>query len=181
MANFDLGVFMHELNHAVHGPWIIDNETWEEGMARAEEVAEMNLFASWGVTATSSYFDLHRSYGYDEFYENYNTPNVGNFYGTVYSPPADPGLVLLRYQEAGYAFGKILIEKPDALREFNALLFQQPNGNLTVANFSRSPDVIGKTDSRANILRQVVRRSEHLQCCSSYRLPTLSASEHLSR
>jgi hypothetical protein len=131
MHSMDLGVFMHELNHAVHGPWIIANSVWEEGMARASEVAEIDLLAAQGIAEASSYFDLHHGYSYDEYYDYNNTSDVGVASGSIYGL-GDPALVFLRYEQAGYAFGKILIEAPRAFRQFNAKLFAQPNGNLSV-------------------------------------------------
>ena len=132
MGSLDLGVFVHELNHAVHGPWIINNAVWEEGMARASEVAEMNILAARGITAATSYFDLHHGYSYDEYYDNSNVKDVGVSGGSLRGL-GDPGLVLLRYEQSGYAFGKLLIETPGALKMFNARLFHQPSGNLSVS------------------------------------------------
>ena len=130
LARLELAVFLHELNHAVHGPWIIGNSVWEEGMARGAEVAEMNLLDAQGVPGTSSYFDLHHQYGYDQYYDESNTGDVGVYSGAIYGD-GDPALVLLRYEQAGYAFGKALLDFPSTLRLFNAKLFKQPNGSLS--------------------------------------------------
>jgi hypothetical protein len=132
MGSLDLGVFVHELNHAVHGPWIINNAVWEEGMARASEVAEMNILAARGISAAKSYFDLHHGYSYDEYYDNSNVSDVGVSGGSIWGL-GDPALALFRYEQSGYAFGKIFIETPAALKMFNAKLFAQPSGNLSVS------------------------------------------------
>jgi hypothetical protein len=143
---------MHELNHAVHGPWILSNSVWEEGMARGAEVAEMNLLAARGVSETASYFDLHHQFSYDEYYEDNNTADVGVQDGSIYGY-GDPALVLLRYEQSGYAFGKLLIEGPNTLRRFNAKLFAQPNGNLSVSTLESmlaavKPNVQGTSFSK---------------------------------
>jgi hypothetical protein len=136
LANLDLGVLMHELDHATHGPWILTNgDVWEEGMARAAEVAEMNMLARDGVAGTAGYFDLHHSYPYDTAYDALNRPNVGLEGGNIFS--GTPSLVLLRYELAGYAFGKILVQNPAFLRSFNARLYTHPDGGLSVATFLR--------------------------------------------
>lgn len=129
MAGLNLDVFMHELNHAVHDDWIISNAVWEEGMARGAEVAEMNLLAAWGVAEAQSYWNLHHMYSYDVYYENANVPDVGVANGSLFGL-GETALALLRYEQAGYAFGKILLESPLFIKRFNATLFQQASGSL---------------------------------------------------
>jgi hypothetical protein len=135
MSSLDLGVFMHELNHAVHDSWIISNEVWEEGLARAAEVAEMDVLNADGVPQAASYFDRHHSYWYDEYYDNTNVPDVGVAAGSIYGY-GEAALTLMRYEQAGYAFGKLLIENPQFIVKFNALLFQQASGDLPVATLT---------------------------------------------
>lgn len=131
MDSLELDVFMHELNHATHDSWIINNSVWEEGMARAAEVAELNLLATQGVPEAVSYSNLHHSDPYDEYYENSNVPDVGVAAGDIFGH-GGPALPLLRYEQAGYAFGKLLIQNGQFIVRFNGLLFQQLSGSLSV-------------------------------------------------
>lgn len=123
-----LSVLLHELDHAVHGAWLLRDTMWEEAMARAAEVEEMDILSQQGIVE-DGYFDLHHAYSYDVFYDNTNTPDIGVANG--YIEYGDTALRLLRYQEGGYAFGKMLIENPGAIRAFNAQLFTYANGDLT--------------------------------------------------
>jgi hypothetical protein len=127
LGGLRLSVLLHELNHAVHGSWIMGNAVWEEGMARAAEMREMGLLAAQGIIEEQ--YDLHHSYSYDRYYENTNSPDIGVADGSIWGNGA-PALPLLRYEQSGYAFGKVLIDNADAIKAFNAKLFQQPNGSL---------------------------------------------------
>jgi hypothetical protein len=135
MASLDLAVFMHELNHAVRDTWILSDAVWEEGLARAAEVVEMDRLAAQGIPKAQHYWDLHHSAGYDEYYENTNVPDVGVAGGSIWGN-GDAALALLRYQQAGYAFGKILLRNPNFIARFDALLFQRPNGDLDSATLA---------------------------------------------
>jgi hypothetical protein len=75
-------------------------------------------------------YDSNHSYGYDEYYDASNVATVGLPYGNIH---AEPALTLLRYEQAGYAFGKVLIENTGFVAEFNAKLFGRPDGNLNQA------------------------------------------------
>jgi hypothetical protein len=132
MASLDLAVFMHELDHAVRDAWMLSDAVWEEGLARAAEVVEMDRLATQGIPQAQRYWDLHHGYGYDEYYENTNVPDVGVAAGAIWGN-GDAALALLRYQQAGYAFGKILLRNPNFIAKFDALLFQQPDGVLDSA------------------------------------------------
>ena len=130
LGSLDLGVLMHELNHATRDTWVLSNSVWEEGLARAGEVAEMNILAAEGVPEAQTYWDLHHSYWYDMIYDELNNPGIAPGSGSVFNYAS---LVLTRYQMAGYAFGKILIQKPLFLQRFDAALFTHPNGSLLAA------------------------------------------------
>ncbi len=132
LGSLSLDVFVHEVMHAIHGPWIINNSTWEEGLARAGEVAVMNLLIAQSYPGSDSGFDHHHKYSVDQYYDGTNVPDVavkdGNIWGL-----GNPALPLSRYQQGGYAFGKLLIENPKFWINFNQHLFAQPNGYLTPA------------------------------------------------
>jgi hypothetical protein len=104
-----VGGFAHELLHAFRHKFIIPNLAFEEGMVRAAEVAVMNRLPEYAYT------NRHHSGGIDVFYELNNQPSIaakgGNFHAG-FNP-------LLRYQQAGYAWGKCLVEDPAFLRKFN--------------------------------------------------------------
>src|SRR5262249_3780968 len=72
----------------------------------------------------------HHSYDYDPIYDELNTPEI--------APSGGPGgiyfyqaLMLTRYEEAGYAFGKLLILHPQFIRKLNALIYTRPDGGIT--------------------------------------------------
>jgi hypothetical protein len=126
LTSLQLSVLDHELMHATRDGWTLSDSLWEEGLARAGEKEVMRLLALKGITEAG--YDTNHEYGYDEYYENNNTPTVGVPYGDIY---IDPALTLLRYEQAGYAFSKVLMENPQFIAEFNAKVFTHPNGNLS--------------------------------------------------
>jgi hypothetical protein len=128
LAQLRLAVFVHELNHAVHNQRILLNSIWEEGMARAAEDEELVILAQQGITDPTG--DPDHDYTYDRYYDALNVPDIGPHSGSIWSL-GEAALALSRYEEAGYAFGKLLIQKPAFLALFNASLFQQPNGQLS--------------------------------------------------
>jgi hypothetical protein len=131
MGSLSLGVFVHEMMHATHGPWIINNSTWEEGLARAGEIAALNLLVAQSYPGSDEGFH-HHLYSYDQYYDGTNVPDVAVKFGSIYGY-GEPALPLMRYQQGGYAFGKLLIENPKFWINFDQHLFAQPNGNLTAA------------------------------------------------
>ena len=100
----------HEMIHAFRDDNMVGLSTYEEGMTRAAEVEVFNQLPDY------SHFDKHHSYTYDVYYESLNNPAVGSQNGTFSSLAT---LFLLRYQLAGYAWGKALIENSDFLFDFN--------------------------------------------------------------
>jgi hypothetical protein len=127
LHDLELAVFVHELNHAVHNEWILGNSIWEEGMARAAEDEELHLLAAQGVSDPNG--DPEHAYTYDVYYDALNVPDVGVQDGSIRGY-GDPALTFLRYEQAGYAFGKLLIKKAAFLSKFNAKLFKQSSGVL---------------------------------------------------
>ena len=127
LASLKLAVLVHELNHAIRDRWLLDDAVWEEGLARAGETEDMRLLALKGIIEPG-YFDYRHEYSLDEYYDQSNVPTVGAPYGNIYIEPA---LTVLRYDQAGYAFTKAMIEDPAFIAGFNAKLFTRPNGNLT--------------------------------------------------
>jgi hypothetical protein len=126
LSSLSLSVLVHELNHATRDRWLVRDAVWEEGLARAAEKEDMRLLAQQGITEPG--YDFTHSYGYDEYYDQNNVATVGVPYGNIY---AETALTLLRYEQAGYAFGKLLIENPEFVAKFNAGLFSRPNGSLS--------------------------------------------------
>jgi hypothetical protein len=127
MYSLQLSTLVHELNHATRNRWILSNPVWEEGLARAAEVETMDLLAQKGINETS-YNLYHHSYQYDEYYDQDNVAEVAAPYGNLYN---EPGLELLRYEQAGYTFGKALIENPGFVADFNGKLFARPDGRMS--------------------------------------------------
>jgi hypothetical protein len=128
----DLGAFMHQLNHAVHDTWMLSDSVWEEGLAHAAEVVEMNRLAAEGIPLAQNYQDLHHRLAMDQYYENMNVPAIAVGTASIFDG-GNPGVAGFRYSEAGYAFGKILFRNPRFISRFNALLFQHSSGKLAPA------------------------------------------------
>jgi len=126
LASLQLSVLVHELNHATRDGHILTNRVWEEGMARAGEKEVMRLLRLQGIEEPG--YDTNHAYGYDIYYEQNNVPTVGVPNGNIY---AEPGLTLLRYEQAGYAFTKVLIENPQFLSQFDAKVFTHAGGNIS--------------------------------------------------
>ncbi|MBN2354968.1 PKD domain-containing protein [candidate division KSB1 bacterium] len=106
---------VHEMIHAFHDDLIIGlSGSFEEGMTRAAEVAVFNR-------SGYHHWDKHHQYTYDVYYEGLNKPAIaskdGNFYGGI-----NP---FLRYQLAGYAWAKLIIEDPTFFASFNQQYYLQ--------------------------------------------------------
>lgn len=102
-------VLCHELMHAFRDDFLIYNAAWEEGMARAAEVE---------VTQRAGIADpWNHQYTYDVYYEELNRPAVGSGAGNVF---AGWSQTLLRYQLAGYAWAKAMLEDSAFFPNFNA-------------------------------------------------------------
>jgi len=140
LSALSLSVLVHELNHATRDRRILADRVWEEGQARAGEKEEMRLLALKGISEEG--YDLNHSYGYDVYYENDNVPDVGVPDGNIY---AELGLQLLRYEQAGYAFSKVMIEDPGFLVGFNAKLFAHPDGGLSALELAATAAEVQST------------------------------------
>jgi hypothetical protein len=127
LSALQLSVLVHELNHATRNRWILSDLVWEEGLARAGETEIMRLLAQKGIVE-EGYFDYNHSYGYDEYYDQSNVASVGVPDGSI---RIEPALTLVRYEQAGYGFSKVLIENPGFIAQFNASLFTRPSGALS--------------------------------------------------
>jgi len=127
LSALQLSVLVHELNHATRNRWILSDSVWEEGLARAGETESMRLLAQKGIVE-EGYFDYNHAYGYDEYYDQSNVASVGVPDGSI---RIEPALTLVRYEQAGYAFSKALIENPGFIAQFNATLFTHPSGALS--------------------------------------------------
>jgi len=112
-----LDVLCHEMLHAFRDDYLIGLASYEEGMARAAEIEVFNRLPGYVHP-----FDQAHGYTYDVYYEALNRPVIGAAGGNL-----NDGYVsfLLRYQLAGYAWGKALIENARFLARFNRLYYDQ--------------------------------------------------------
>jgi hypothetical protein len=101
----------HEMIHAFRDDNIVLLGTYEEGMTRTAEIEVFNQLDTY-----THDWDEHHSYTYDVYYDALNTAVVGAWGGSVLAHPA---FGLLRYQLAGYAWAKPLLENEGFLRDFN--------------------------------------------------------------
>jgi hypothetical protein len=104
----------HEMIHAFRDDDIIFLSSFEEGMTRAAEVEVLNRLPGY------DYFDRNHSYTYDVYYEALNRKTIGSKQGNFFQGYVS---VLLRYQLAGYAWGKLFIENPSFFSDFNKALY----------------------------------------------------------
>jgi hypothetical protein len=112
-----LDVLCHEMLHAFHDDNLISLNTFEEGMTRAAEVEVFDQLAEYVHP-----FDEAHQYEYDVFYELLNRPEIGSPGGSFYDGHV---ATLLRYQLAGYAWGKALIENDQFLARFNRAYYRK--------------------------------------------------------
>jgi hypothetical protein len=166
MASLDLGVLMHELNHATRGTWTLSNSVWEEGLARAAEVREMNMLAAQGVSEAASYWDLYHSDHYDVAYSGMNAPGIAPGATSIHSYTA---LTLSRYEIAGYAIGKALIQYPGFVKELNAAIFTHPNGDISTSTLESiaagiAPSVQGRSFSTWYAGQQIFNPTPKIGC-----------------
>ncbi|MCI0749680.1 MAG: hypothetical protein L0Y32_03915 [Nevskiales bacterium] len=103
-------VLCHEVIHAFRDDNIITHSSYEEGMTRAAEVEVFNQLP------TYLHWDENHGYTYDVYYEGLNKPKIGSFQGGAFAGYVS---ALLRYQLAGYAWAKALLENPTFLVDFN--------------------------------------------------------------
>ncbi len=106
----NLDVLCHEMIHAFRDDLLIELSTFEEGMTRAAEVEVFDHLPSY------NYWDRSHGYTYDVYYEGLNIPVIGSAQGII---PEEAVETLLRYQLAGYAWAKVLLENPRFLSNFN--------------------------------------------------------------
>jgi hypothetical protein len=109
----DHDVICHEMIHAFHDDYLVGLNSYEEGMTRAAEVEVFDR-----ITAYTHSFDQAHSYSYDVYYDALNQPEIGSRNGYFFQ--TSPNIYnLLRYQLAGYAWGKALLENPLFFATFN--------------------------------------------------------------
>lgn len=126
MRSLQLPVLVHEIMHATRDGYTLWDSVYEEGLARAGEKEVMRLLALKGITEPG--YDVNHEYGYDEYYDANNVFAVGVPEGDIYIESA---LTLLRYEQVGYAFAKVLMENPQFLIGFNAKVFTHSSGNIS--------------------------------------------------
>ena len=115
--NTDHDVICHEMIHAFRDDYLVSPMSYEEGMTRA---AEIEVFAR--LPAYTHAFDENHSYTYDVYYEALNRPEIGSRSGSFFNTSPNT-FFLLRYQLAGYAWGKALLENPQFFVTFNQQLY----------------------------------------------------------
>lgn len=114
-------VICHEIVHAFHDDFLLGPSSWEEGMARAVEVEACRRA---GIPSANAH-----DYYYDIFYEELNHPVVGAWQGNIF---AGWSQVLLRYQLAGYAWAKAMIEDNEFLTNFNRSFYESAVEDLSI-------------------------------------------------
>jgi len=112
-----LDVLCHEMLHAFRDEALIGLASFEEGMARAGEIEIFERLPEFVHP-----FDESHGYEYDVYYEALNRPAIGATGGNLLDGYA---AFLLRYQLAGYAWGKALIEDDQFLVRFNRTYYRQ--------------------------------------------------------
>lgn len=122
----DPSVICHELVHAFHGAFIIGSQIFEEGMARSIEIEAMDVCPQYNA----GYAEKNYSYYFYTCYEFMNTPGMGGAYGAFYNG-LNPALMLARYDIAGYAWSKILIENPDFFKNYHRQFYDRMAANGT--------------------------------------------------
>jgi hypothetical protein len=122
----DLGAsdpICHEIIHAFHDEALVSFPSYEEGMTRACEVAVFNALPGY------THWDENHQYPFDRYYEYENVAAAGATAGNLYARDTD---ILVRYQLAGYAWAKLLLESPTAFVDFNAAYYAAVNADPTV-------------------------------------------------
>jgi hypothetical protein len=110
-----LDALCHEMIHAFRDDNVISLASFEEGMTRTAEVEVFNRLAGY------THWDENHNYTYDVYYEGLNHAKIGSVGGGFFNGYVAP---LLRYQLAGYAWAKVLIEDPRFLSDFNKRLYR---------------------------------------------------------
>ncbi len=127
-------VLCHEMIHAFHDDDIIGLTTYEEGMTRAAEVEIFNQLDAY------THWDENHSYAIDIYYEHDNQPDVAGKDGEFWWGFIN---VLLRYQQAGYAWAKVYLEDNYFFVNFNEMfytrVFEDP---LVKGNESELKDIV---------------------------------------
>jgi hypothetical protein len=133
---------LHEMLHSFHSPYIMHNNAFEEGMVRAAEVEIMNRLPKY------EYENRNHSYSVDIYYEANNESTVSAFNGKFFS-----GFInaFLRYQQAGYAWGKCLIEDENFLVKFNESYYEKAR---------QDSDIAKNSDELKKIVREILSKVE---------------------
>ncbi len=111
LRGLEVDVFCHETIHAFHDDLVMYANIYEEGMTRAAEIAAFSYLPQY------PHWDSRHSYSIDVTYELNNQPGIASLGGNFFSGFVN---VLMKYQQAGYAWGKVYIEDPDFFLRYNA-------------------------------------------------------------
>ncbi|HLM83755.1 MAG TPA: hypothetical protein VK254_00895 [Candidatus Bathyarchaeia archaeon] len=115
----------HEIVHAFHDDLIFIWNSFEEGMARAVEVWVMSQLPY-------PYWDRNHSSTQDDvWYAAHNVPAISCSNGNFFMGSA---LAMARYQEAAYAWAKLLLEDLRFFLKFNAAYYAAAKADATICS-----------------------------------------------
>lgn len=131
---------VHEMIHALRDDLAIGCAAYEEGMARAAEIAAFSQLTQY------PYDNRNHSYSIDVFYDQNNEPGIASQGGDFFRGFPNP---FMKYQQAGYAWGKVLVEDPSFLARFNAEFYALGYGDPTLSgNIAGLKGLAGKIARR---------------------------------
>ena len=126
-------VICHEMLHAFHADEVITLNAFEEGMVRAAEVEIFDRLPDF------PHWDKYHSYYFDVNYEALNKKTIGSTGGNFFLGYVIP---ILRYQLAGYAWGKAVIENSSFFANFNREYYARlADGSTTQSDESTLVDI----------------------------------------
>lgn len=134
---------VHEMIHAMRDDLAIGCAAYEEGMARAAEIAAFNELPQY------PYDNRNHSYSIDVFYDLNNEPGISSAGGDFFRGFPNP---FMKYQQAGYAWGKVLIEDPAFLSRFNEAYYNLGYGD---------PSISGNSANLKDLTEKIVHRIEN--------------------
>lgn len=135
--------FVHEMIHALRDDLVIGSSAYEEGMTRAAEIAAFNELPQY------QYDNRNHSYSIDVFYDLNNEPSIASKRGDFFRGFPNP---FMKYQQAGYAWGKVLIEDNAFLSNFNSEYYALGYGD---------PSMSGNTVNLKGIAEKIKHRVEN--------------------
>lgn len=123
IGTLQMDVLVHEIIHNFNGPYGIFAGTYKEGMAVAATIEVMKSFPE------QQFGNRNHGSQQDVMYEQANNESIGSAEGNFQDGFSNPGL---KYVQAGYAWGKILLEDPRFLAKFNAKYYMAAAADPTL-------------------------------------------------